>query len=55
MAKKITIYGNKPLYEGYLAFLEKVLIPLLEVKDPEEINKKLDEICRNLGCEDGGE
>ena len=54
--KGIIIYGDKPLYEGYLNFLEKVLIPLLDVKpDDEEIERKLEEICKNVGCEDGGE
>ena len=56
-AKGITIYGDKPLYEGYLNFLEKVLIPLLDVKnlDDEEIERKLEEICKSVGCEDAGQ
>ena len=54
MKKGITVWSyDKPLYEGYLNFLDKILIPLLEVKDPddEEIERKLKEICKNLGCE----
>ena len=48
MGKKITIYGNKPLYEGYLNFLEKVLIPLLEGESLDDINKRLEEEMKKI-------
>ena len=55
MKKGITVWSyDKTLEEGYLNFLDKVLLPLLEVKDlndDEEIERKLKEICKSLGCE----
>ncbi|AZI75983.1 hypothetical protein SBV1_gp34 [Sulfolobales Beppu virus 1] len=42
MGKKIIIYGDKPLYEGYLNFLEKVLIPLLDGQDLDQINERFE-------------
>ena len=42
VAGSITIYGDKPLYEGYLNFLEKVIIPLLsDFPTGEEFEEKL--------------
>ena len=56
-AKGIIIWSyDKTLEEGYLNFLDKVLLPLLEVEPTdEEIERKLKEICKNLGCEDAGQ
>ena len=45
----ITIYGDKPLNEGYLNFLEKVIIPLLsEFPTGEEFEKKLEDGLKRL-------
>lgn len=42
-AGSITIYGDKPLYEGYINFLEKVIIPLMsEFPSQDDFEKRLE-------------
>ncbi|QIW23755.1 hypothetical protein EWF20_06005 [Sulfolobus sp. S-194] len=48
-AGSITIYGDKPLYEGYINFLEKVIIPLMsDFPSQDDFEKRLEKGLNTL-------